>query len=105
MVLLATGLAFVLAACGPPGGLTAEEADDLRLQVNEVEQRLSSIEAIVTDMQEAEAEERQQLASEAMQEVDEARATLQNVDMALEPPPEPADDPVDGVDPLAPPGN
>ncbi len=93
-------LGLLLAACGPAGGLSAEEAETLRAQVNEVETRLANIEAIVSEMQNAEEAEREQLADEALQEVEQARAALNSMDSALEPPPPPEADPAD--DPLAP---
>jgi DNA-directed RNA polymerase specialized sigma54-like protein len=94
------GLGLLLAACGPTGGLSAEEAETLRAQVNEVETRLANIEAIVSEMQNAAEAEREQLADEALLQLEQARAALNTMDTALEPPPLPEADPAG--DPLAP---
>lgn len=100
LLLLSGVLALGLAACGQPGGLTAEEAEDLRMQVSDVETRVGNLEAAITEMEVADAEARDELASEVRDELSLMRTTLQDIEAALEPPPEP--DPIDEPDPLAP---
>lgn len=100
--LLGGMLVLALSACGEPAGVTAEEAEQLRAQVSDVEQRLGNIEAVVGDIQDTDAAAREELAAEVREELEQMRAMLDSIAEELEPPPEPEIE--EPADPLAPPG-
>ena len=53
LLLLAPVILFTLAACGPSDGLTREDAQAIRAQIEQVANRLDTVERRLTDLSEA----------------------------------------------------
>ena len=86
----AVALVLVLAAC-QQGGISSADADEIRLEIQEINSRLDSIEGSV-EQHAAESENGEELVAEVQQELTQARDTLAQVEDRLAPPPPPQDD-------------
>lgn len=100
-------LLTLLAACGQPG-LSAEEADELRSDVESIEGRLDELSDQIAAIEEEEEDDPAQVAGESRVTLEEIQEELASLREALEPP-EPAPAPEGGGggldgggDPLAP---
>lgn len=90
-------LGLTLGACGPAGGIGQDEVDEIRAQLETVEQRLDDVYALLTDAHQEIDGNAVDLVDDAQQELDDTRAILADVLAELEPPPPPPE-----PDPAAP---
>ncbi len=93
--LLALGL--TLGACGPAGGISQDEVDEIRAQLESVQQSIDDVYALLTDVQQDVDGNAVDLVDEAQQELDGSLSVLADVLAELEPPPPPPE-----PDPVAP---
>lgn len=96
----AVALVLVLAAC-QQGGISSADADEIRMELQEINTRLDSIEGSV-QQHASESENGEELVAEVQQDLDQARNTLAQVEDRLAPPPPPPED--DFADPAGMPG-
>lgn len=102
--LLALGL--TLGACGPAGGIGQDEVDEIRAQLESVQQRLDDVYGLLSNAQEEIDGNAVDLVDEAQQELDDSLTILADVLAELEPPPPPPEPdpaaPAPGAEPGAP---
>ncbi|MFW5685321.1 MAG: hypothetical protein ACOC0O_01595 [Spirochaetota bacterium] len=98
-IVLVAAVLLVAAGCTAGGPVSYAEAEELREQVVDMEDRLSEVESMLGDVQNGDlSDDAQQTIGDAASEVSEVLASLQDVDEALEapeintevPPPAPA---------------
>lgn len=83
-------LLMVLAACGQPG-ISAEDAEQLRSDVEAIEGRLDDLSGQITAIEEEEEDDPAAVAGESRVTLEEIQTELEELREALEPPePEPA---------------
>lgn len=97
VVAMLLGLGLTLAACGPAGGIGQDEVDEIRAQLESVEQRLDAIHGLLTSAHDEVDGNAVDLVDEAQRELDGTRDVLADVLAELEPPPPPPE-----PDPVAP---